>query len=49
MNGTPVDGPSSFGKGISRGKWGFEVADVGRGGRDKRSGVRPGIRRATTF
>jgi hypothetical protein len=31
------------------GKFGFEVAAVGKGGRARVSGVKPGIKRATTF
>jgi hypothetical protein len=37
------------GKGIPRGRLGFDVAVVGNGGKDNMSGVRPGIQRATTF
>lgn len=35
--------------GIERGRLGFCVADVGIGGSERRSGVRPGTRSATTF
>lgn len=31
------------------GTFGFDVADVGRGGSERREGVRPGMRRVTTF
>lgn len=37
------------GKGMPRGRLGFDVAVVGNGGKDNMSGVRPGIQRATTF
>lgn len=36
-------------RGIESGKLGFEVAEVGSGGKESISGVRPGTRRATTF
>ena len=31
------------------GTFGFDVADVGRGGSEKKEGVRPGMRRVTTL
>lgn len=37
------------GRGIDSGMFGLEVADVGRGGREIRERVRPGIRRVTTL
>ena len=37
------------GCGIESGKLGFDVADVGKGGRERSDGVRPGISRVTTF
>lgn len=37
------------GKGSEIGRLGFEVADVGRGGRERTVWVRPGMRRTTTF
>jgi len=37
------------GYGIESGKLGFDVADVGKGGRERSDGVRPGISRVTTF
>lgn len=37
------------GKGNEIGRLGFEVADVGRGGRERTVWVRPGMRRTTTF
>lgn len=40
---------SGAGRGISSGRCGFAVADVGRGGRERTSGVNPGISNATTF
>jgi hypothetical protein len=42
-------GDSGIGRGIERGRLGFEVADVGRGGSESRGAVMPGIKRATTF
>lgn len=36
-------------RGMESGKLGFEVADVGRGGKASRSEVSPGTRSATTF
>ena len=51
MNGTLfVVCPSvgNGGRGIDKGKLGLEVADVGSGGRDSRSGVTPGIKRTTS-
>jgi hypothetical protein len=42
-------GDSGVGRGIERGRLGFDVADVGRGGNERRGGVMPGIKRATTF
>lgn len=42
-------GDSGVGSGIERGRLGFDVADVGKGGSERRDGVMPGIRRATTF
>ncbi len=52
MKGTPeVLSPASFvcDSGTCRGTFGFDVADVGRGGSERMSGVSPGIRRATTL
>ena len=52
MNGTPAgvsDDDEAVGSGIDKGRCGFTVADVGRGGRESTSGVRPGIKSATTF
>ena len=52
MNGRPEDDPSagpSEGSGTGRGRFGFAVADVGRGGSEMISGVIPGMRIATTF
>lgn len=52
MKGTPEDDPGTGkpgGKGTERGRFGLAVADVGKGGRARRSGVRPGMRRATTL
>jgi hypothetical protein len=37
------------GKGMESGKFGFIVADVGRGGSARSDGVRPGMSRVTTF
>lgn len=52
MKGT-VGGGSDEGslgnRGIESGRFGFTVADVGRGGNESRSGVSPGTSRATTF
>lgn len=45
MNGTL----ENEGSGISIGRLALEVADVGRGGKDSDSDVRPGMRSATTF
>jgi hypothetical protein len=36
-------------RGMDIGTFGFEVAAVGKGGSSSKSGVRPGIRTATTF
>ena len=36
-------------RGMERGRFGFAVAEVGKGGKERISGVRPGMRRATTF
>lgn len=52
MNGTLGEASSdgcAGGNGTARGTLGFEVAEVGRGGSARMSGVSPGIRRATTF
>ena len=50
MKGIPEDVEASgWGKGTCSGRFGLAVADVGGGGRERRSGVRPGIRRATTL
>ena len=52
MKGRPEDESSrvfSEGSGTGRGRFGFAVADVGRGGSEMISGVMPGIRIATTF
>lgn len=52
MKGTPGDASSDScagGNGTAKGTFGFAVADVGRGGRESMSGVKPGIRRATTL
>ena len=50
MNGTPdVPTASACGNGTCRGRFGFAVADVGRGGRWRMSGVSPGMSRATTL
>ena len=52
MKGTPEElSPAVFvcGSGTCMGTLGFDVADVGRGGRERMSGVSPGIRRATTL
>ena len=35
-------------KGIDKGRFGFEVAEVGSGGSERISGVKPGTKRATT-
>lgn len=52
MKGKPEDessaGPAG-GSGTARGKLGFAVAEVGRGGSEMMSGVMPGNRIATTF
>jgi len=37
------------GRGISSGTFGFEVADVGRGGRLRSDDVNPGMSSVTTF
>lgn len=37
------------GRGIARGRLGFDVAVDGNGGKDSTSGVRPGIQRVTTL
>ena len=39
----------SGGSGMGMGKWGFSVAEVGRGGRERRVDVKPGTRRTTSF
>lgn len=44
----PLSAPST-GSGTANGRFGFEVALVGRGGSASNSGVRPGINRVTTF
>lgn len=52
IKGTFGGGPASgvLGKsGIDNGIWGFTVADVGSGGSDKTSDVKPGMSSATTF
>ena len=52
MNGTPEElSPAAFvsGRGTGSGTLGLDVADVGRGGRERMSGVSPGIRSATTL
>ena len=48
MNGTP-GGAFSVGRGTCSGRFGLEVAEVGRGGRERTSGVNPGIRSTTTL
>jgi len=45
--GAPSEGAG--GRGIARGRLGFDVAVVGKGGKDSMSGVRPGIQRATAL
>lgn len=40
---------SLVGRGRGRGTFGFDVADVGRGGSERRDDVRPGMRRVTTL
>ena len=47
MKGTPC-AASAAGRGISNGRFGFEVAAVGSGGRDRISGVRPGMSNVIT-
>ncbi len=53
MNGIQAAIESAFWdferRGIEIGRFGFEVAAVGKGGSSKTSGVNPGIRTATTF
>jgi len=52
MKGTPCEEPATGafgGKGIGRGRFGLEVADVGKGGKEMVSLVIPGINRTTTF
>lgn len=34
---------------MASGRFGFAVADVGKGGNDNNSGVKPGMSRTTTF
>jgi hypothetical protein len=48
MNGIK-HGDSGVGRGIGKGTFGLEVADVGRAGSERSDGVRPGTRRATTL
>ena len=42
-------GAGSDGSGMGIGRLGFEVAEVGRGGRDRTVDVKPGMRRTTSF
>lgn len=52
MKGIPCEDPSSGvfgGSGIGSGRFGFVVADVGRGGNEMVSDVIPGTKSATTF
>jgi hypothetical protein len=37
------------GKGMAIGKLGFDVADVGSGGRDSKGAVKPGMKSATNL
>lgn len=39
----------SSGRGIANGKFGFAVADVGKGGRARSDGVKPGMSSVTTL
>lgn len=48
MNGTPLEVLSPT-KGTANGILGFDVAEVGRGGKQRMDGVSPGISKATTF
>ena len=48
IKGMPEEAPGAE-RGIASGTFGFEVAEVGSGGRPKSSGVNPGIKRVTTF
>lgn len=36
-------------RGMESGRFGLEIAEVGKGGKERISGVIPGMRRATTF
>lgn len=44
-----MKGIEEGGKGMLSGILGFEVAEVGSGGKESREGVRPGTRSVTTF
>ena len=39
----------SDGSGMGMGRLGFEVAEVGRGGRERMVDIKPGMRRTTSF